>query len=99
MAWVLRNSIFVLFIAIATLALSVYLYVIVPKGFFPQQDTGRLGGNIVADQAISFPGHVGPGEAVWPRSCRRIRDVESSLGSSPAAAAARGLIPAACSSP
>ena len=54
LAWVLERSIFVLMVAIATVALSVYLYVVVPKGFFPQQDTGRLNGNIVADQAISF---------------------------------------------
>jgi multidrug efflux pump len=32
----------------------VYLYIIVPKGFFPQQDTGRLGGSIQAEQDISF---------------------------------------------
>lgn len=38
----------------ATIALNVYLYAIVPKGFFPQQDTGRLSGSIVADQSISF---------------------------------------------
>ncbi|MGA7980980.1 MAG: multidrug efflux RND transporter permease subunit [Chromatiaceae bacterium] len=38
----------------ATVALNVYLYSAVPKGFFPQQDTGRLGGSIVADQSISF---------------------------------------------
>ena len=38
----------------ATVVLNVYLYVIVPKGFFPQQDTGRLIGSIQADQSISF---------------------------------------------
>ncbi|WP_295433459.1 multidrug efflux RND transporter permease subunit [uncultured Thiodictyon sp.] len=38
----------------ATVALNVYLYVIVPKGFFPQQDSGRLNGSIQADQGISF---------------------------------------------
>jgi multidrug efflux pump len=52
--WVLRNSAIVLVIAIATLALNVYLFVIVPKGFFPQQDTGRLNGNFIGDQSISF---------------------------------------------
>ncbi len=35
-------------------AVSVYLYIVVPKGFFPQQDTGRIGGAIVADQDTSF---------------------------------------------
>jgi multidrug efflux pump len=39
---------------IATIALNAYLYVVVPKGFFPQQDTGRLVGGIQADQATSF---------------------------------------------
>jgi multidrug efflux pump len=36
--------------------LSVYLYIIVPKGFFPQQDTGRIGGSVQAAQDISFQG-------------------------------------------
>ena len=54
LAWVLRNSALVLLIAIGTLALNVYLYVVVPKGFFPQQDTGRLNGNFLGDQSTSF---------------------------------------------
>ena len=54
LAWVLDHSLFVLMIAIGTLGLAVLLYVEIPKGFFPQQDTGRLNGMIVADQAISF---------------------------------------------
>src|SRR4051812_2027508 len=41
-------------VMLSTLALTVYLYVIVPKGFFPQQDTGRLVGNLQADQGTSF---------------------------------------------
>ena len=52
--WVLDRSIYTLLVALATVGLSIFLYVIIPKGFFPQQDTGRLSGNIVADQAISF---------------------------------------------
>ena len=51
---VLRHPQLTLIITLVTLAISVYLYIIVPKGFFPQQDTGRIGGNIVADQDISF---------------------------------------------
>ena len=43
-----------LLIAVGTLLLNVYLYVLVPKGFFPQQDTGRLSGNIQASQDVSF---------------------------------------------
>jgi len=38
----------------ATIGLNIYLFVVVPKGFFPQQDTGRLVGGVQADQSISF---------------------------------------------
>ncbi len=54
LTWVLRNSALVLLIAIATLALNIYLYVIVPKGFFPEQDTGRIAGSFLGDQDVSF---------------------------------------------
>ena len=54
LAWTLRHSALVLLIAIGTLCLNVYLYIIVPKGFFPEQDTGRLNGNFMGDQSISF---------------------------------------------
>jgi len=54
LAWVLDHSLLMLIIAVVTLGLNVYLYIEIPKGFFPQQDTGRLNGSIVADQAISF---------------------------------------------
>jgi multidrug efflux pump len=52
--WVLRHQPIMLGVTLATIALSGYLFYIVPKGFFPQQDTGRLTGNILADQDISF---------------------------------------------
>jgi multidrug efflux pump len=51
---VLRHPQLTLIITIVTLAISVYLYIIVPKGFFPQQDTGRIQGAIIADQDVSF---------------------------------------------
>ena len=51
---VLRHQPLTLLITIATAALSVYLYIIVPKGFFPQQDTGRIQGSVQAAQDISF---------------------------------------------
>ncbi len=41
-------------VTIGTMVATVYLYAIVPKGFFPQQDTGRLNGSIQADQDTSF---------------------------------------------
>ncbi len=55
LGWVLRHQRFTLLVTVATAVLSVYMYVIAPKGFFPQQDTGRLGGAIQAAQDISFP--------------------------------------------
>jgi multidrug efflux pump len=57
--WVLEHSLLVLGIAIATLALNVYLYEIIPKGYFPQQDTGRLSGQILGDQTTSFQAMIG----------------------------------------
>ena len=51
---VLRHQRITLLVTLSTIGLTVYLYVIVPKGFFPQQDTGRLSGSLQADQDISF---------------------------------------------
>jgi multidrug efflux pump len=53
--WVLRHQTLFLCLAIGCAILNVYLFMVVPKGFFPQQDTGRLGGRTVASQDISFP--------------------------------------------
>ncbi|RKP46619.1 efflux RND transporter permease subunit [Pararobbsia silviterrae] len=50
----LRMPLVVMLILLGTIALNVYLYIIVPKGFFPQQDTGNMIGGIQADQATSF---------------------------------------------
>ena len=52
--WVLRHQSIVMLITIATFALNIYLFILVPKGFFPQQDTGRIGGQIRAQQDTSF---------------------------------------------
>jgi multidrug efflux pump len=54
LAWALRHSLFMMLLLAATVCLNVYLYIDIPKGFFPQQDTGRLSGSIQADQGISF---------------------------------------------
>ena len=46
---------FIVFLTlVAAIALNIYLYVVIPKGFLPQQDTGRIAGFIQADQSISF---------------------------------------------
>jgi multidrug efflux pump len=52
--WVLRHQILILCIVIGTVGLNVYLFTIVPFGFFPQQDTGRMGGRTRGSQDISF---------------------------------------------
>ncbi len=54
LGWVLRHQFGVLVITIATACLSIYLFKQVPKGFFPQQDTGRIMGGVQAAQDISF---------------------------------------------
>ena len=51
---VLQHQLVTLVVTILVACLSVYLYIIVPKGFFPQQDTGRIGGSVQAAQDISF---------------------------------------------
>src|SRR5204862_6862316 len=54
LAWALRHSRLMMLVLAATIGLNVYLYVHIPKGFFPQQDVGRMIGSIQADQGISF---------------------------------------------
>ena len=54
LGWALRHGPLMMIVLLATVCLNVYLYAIVPKGFFPQQDVGRISGSIQADQDISF---------------------------------------------
>ena len=56
LAWVLRHQRATLAVALGTMIATVGLYIVVPKGFFPQQDTGRINGSIQAAQDISFAG-------------------------------------------
>jgi multidrug efflux pump len=50
----LQHPLSMMLILLVVVILNVYLYIIIPKGFFPQQDTGRIIGSIQADQSISF---------------------------------------------
>jgi multidrug efflux pump len=52
--WALRHSLTMLFLTLLTLATSILLFYYIPKGFFPEQDIGRLTGTIQAAQDISF---------------------------------------------
>ncbi len=53
--WVLRHQFLILLLTIGTVCLNIYLFAKTPKGFFPQQDTGRISGLIQGDQDLSFP--------------------------------------------
>ena len=53
LGFVMRHSLIAILATFATIGFTIYLYFVVPKGFFPQQDTGRLSGQIVADQDVS----------------------------------------------
>jgi hydrophobe/amphiphile efflux-1 (HAE1) family protein len=53
--WVLRHQPLMLVLTGATVCLSTYLYIVIPKGFFPPQDTGLMAGNILGAQDTSFP--------------------------------------------
>jgi multidrug efflux pump len=54
LTWVLAHQPVTLTVTVLVACLSVYLYIQVPKGFFPQQDTGRIMGGVMAEQDISF---------------------------------------------
>jgi multidrug efflux pump len=54
LTWALAHGLVMIAILAAVVCLNVYLYIVIPKGFFPTQDTGRLTGFIQADQSISF---------------------------------------------
>ncbi len=54
LGWVLRHPAITLLIFLSTIGLTVLLFTVVPTSLFPQQDTGRLTGNVLADQGTSF---------------------------------------------
>ena len=54
LGWALEHSRLMVAIMLACIAMNLWLFVVVPKGFLPQQDSGRLRGYAVADQSISF---------------------------------------------
>ena len=70
---VLRYQGITLLIALATLVLTVFLYIVIPKGFFPVQDTGVIQGISQAPQDISFEAMAGKQKEAGARSFCRIR--------------------------
>ena len=65
---VLRHQFFTLLVAAGTLAGTVILFLLIPKGFFPVQDTGVILGVSEAAQTVSFPGDGAAASRNWPRS-------------------------------
>jgi multidrug efflux pump len=80
LGWVLRHAPIVLVLLLGTIALNVWLFTIIPKGFFPEQDTGRLFGGIQADQSISFQA-MAQKFRQFVEIVRRDPDVQSVVGS------------------
>ena len=78
---VLRHQPLTLLVALGTLALTVYMYIHVPKGFFPIQDTGVILGISEAPETISFPA-MGNGSRIWSKSFLKILRSKTSLHSS-----------------
>ncbi len=73
---VLDHSAPMMLVMLATIGVSVYLYIAIPKGFFPQQDTGRLSGVIEGQQHISYQALVE--KAKWfDQQVRADPDVET----------------------
>jgi multidrug efflux pump len=73
---VLGHAVPTLLVMLLTVGVSVYLYIKIPKGFFPQQDTGRISGNIVGQQHISYQALVD--KAKWfEQQCRADKDVDT----------------------
>jgi len=54
LSWALKHSLFTLIVLLLTIVLNIYLLVVVPKGFFPQQDNGTVYGGLLGAQDISF---------------------------------------------
>src|SRR5260370_13108081 len=54
LGWSLDHRRLMMFFLLATVCLNIYLYVVIPKGFFPQQDTGMIFGGIRGDASASF---------------------------------------------
>ncbi len=54
LSWALQHRRLMMLLLAACVGLNVYLYIIVPKGFFPTQDTGRISGSLQTDQSASF---------------------------------------------
>ncbi|TAL01216.1 MAG: multidrug transporter subunit MdtC, partial [Rhodospirillaceae bacterium] len=74
--WVLERQPATLWVAVGTLGLTALLYIVIPKGFFPEQDTGLIQGISEASQSISY-GAMSERQQALAAAVLRDRDVES----------------------
>jgi multidrug efflux pump len=79
--WVLRHQPLVLGVTLGTVCLAVYLYIVIPKGFFPLQDTGRINANARASEDTSFQ-----------TMQQKVRDYEAILNADPAVQVVSGFV-------
>ncbi len=73
LGWALRHPRLVMLTLLATIGLNVALFKVIPKGFFPVQDSGQLIGGVTADQAISFQAMK-----------QKVADIQQAIGADPA---------------
>jgi multidrug efflux pump len=81
LGWVLRHQRLTMAVTLATMAATVFLYIKIPKGFFPQQDTSRLTGSIIADQDTSYQAQL-----------RRLTEFIKTVSDDPAVENANGFL-------
>jgi multidrug efflux pump len=97
LTWVLARQRATLLVFVATLVATVYLFYVVPKGFFPVQDTGVILGVTEAPQTVSFRAWPN-GSRRWSGSCSRIRPSRASRRSSASTARTSRRTAGACRS-
>ncbi len=78
--WAMHSAALVILILLAVVGLNIYLFIVAPKGFFPEQDAGQLSGGIRADQSISFQAMQG-----------KLRQLVAIIGHDPAVATVVGF--------
>ena len=77
LTWVLDHQRLTLWVATGTLALTALLYMLIPKGFFPDQDTGLIQGVSEAGESMSYAGHGASASRRSPSAILTDPDVES----------------------
>ena len=76
LTWVLRHQVLTLLVALGTFAMTAILYLAIPKGLFPTQDTGELQGSVEAAQTVSY-GRISDVQRAMAEAILRDPDVES----------------------